>query len=112
MPAECFGSVSAILARFLEWEKAGLFEVLWKAGLADYDELKGIAWRWQSIDSAIMKAVTPTPPIGGNGNKRHLLVEGRGIPLSLVVPGGHRHDVSQLEAVLDAIMLDRRSPPL
>jgi transposase len=31
-----------------------------------------------------------------------LLVDGRGVPLSLIVTGAHRHDVSQLEAVLDA----------
>ena len=31
-----------------------------------------------------------------------MLVDGRGVPLSLIVTGAHRHDVSQLEAVLDA----------
>ena len=33
----------------------------------------------------------------------------RGVPLSLVVTGANRHDVSQLEAVLDAVVIDR--PP-
>ncbi len=32
-----------------------------------------------------------------NGSKRHLLVDGRGVPLSLIVTGANRHDVSQLE---------------
>jgi transposase len=41
-----------------------------------------------------------------------LLVDGRGVPLSLVVTGANRHDVSQLEAVLDAIVIDRPSPPV
>ncbi len=31
----------------------------------------------------------------------------RGVPLSIVVTGANRHDVSQLEAVLDAIIVDR-----
>ena len=35
LPAERFGSASAIHARFLEWEKAGVFEALWKLGLAE-----------------------------------------------------------------------------
>ena len=39
-------------------------------------------------------------------------MDGRGVPLSLVVTGANRHDVSQLEAVLDAIMVDRPSPPI
>jgi IS5 family transposase len=40
-----------------------------------------------------------------------LLVDGRGVPLSLVVTGANRHDVSQLEAVLGAMMVERPSPP-
>jgi putative transposase len=40
--------------------------------------------------------------IGGKkGSKRHILVDERGVPLSLVVTGANRHDVSQLETVLD-----------
>jgi transposase len=38
-------------------------------------------------------------------------VDGRGVPLSLVVTGANRHDVSQLEAVLDAIGVEREDPP-
>ncbi|SMR02414.1 hypothetical protein PD5205_01100 [Xanthomonas fragariae] len=53
---ERFGSASAIHKRLLEWEAAGFFEVLWKAGLAEYDQMRGIAWRWQSVDGAMMKA--------------------------------------------------------
>ena len=40
-----------------------------------------------------------------------MLVDGRGVPLSLVVTGANRHDVSQLEAVLDAIVVKRAHPP-
>jgi transposase len=47
LPRERFGSASAIHARFFQWEKAGLLEALWRAGLAEYQELQGIAWRWQ-----------------------------------------------------------------
>ena len=51
LPRERFGSASAIHKRFLEWQQAGVFEALW----AEYDDLEGIAWRWQSIDGAMMK---------------------------------------------------------
>ena len=40
-----------------------------------------------------------------------MLVDGNGVPLSLVVTGANRHDVSQLEAVLDAIVIPRPNPP-
>lgn len=39
LPAERFGSASAIHARFMQWEKSGFFEALWKTGLAEYDDL-------------------------------------------------------------------------
>ena len=36
-----------------------------------------------------------------------MLVAEHGVPLSLVVTGANRHDVSQLEAVLDALVIER-----
>ena len=48
-----------------------------------------------------------TRPIGEKkGTKRNLLVDGRGVPLSLVVCGANRHDVTQLEAVLNAVVFN------
>jgi len=38
-------------------------------------------------------------------------VDGRGVPLSLIVTGANRHDVSQLAAVLDSSMVQRPTPP-
>lgn len=70
LPKERFGSASAIHKRFLEWEQAGFFETLWKAGLAEYDALEGIAWRWQSIDGAMMKAPLAQATVGPNPTDR------------------------------------------
>lgn len=70
LPAERFGSASAIHARFLEWEKAGVFETLWGLGLAEYDEMEGIAWRWQSIDGAMMKAPLAQESVGAKATDR------------------------------------------
>lgn len=64
LPAERFGSASAFHTRFLEWERAGVFENLWKAGLAEYDEMEGISWRWQRIDGAMMKAPMAQESVG------------------------------------------------
>ncbi len=117
LPAERFGSASAIHQKFMLWSKAGFFENLWRAGLAEYDDFEGIAWRWQSIDGAMFKAplaqeaVAPNPTGSGKkGSKRHLLVDGRGVPLSLVVTGANAHDVTQLEAVLASCMIKRPTP--
>lgn len=53
----------------------------------------------------------PIQQIGGkNGSKRHLLVDERGVPLSLVVTGANAHDVTQIEQVLEAIVVKRSAP--
>lgn len=117
LPAERFGSASFVHQHFLEWDKAGFLEALWRAGLAESDKLEDIAWRWQSLDGAMMKAplaqeqVGPTPTDRGkNGSQRHLLVDGRGLSLSLVLTGANRDDVTQRGRVLDAIQVKRPSP--
>ena len=38
-------------------------------------------------------------------------MDGRGVPLSIIVTGANRHDVSQLAAVLDGIVVQRTEPP-
>jgi transposase len=49
--------------RFQEWQRAGGFEKLWKAGLLQYDAAVGIDWEWQAMDGAMTKA-----PGGGKRN--------------------------------------------
>lgn len=44
---------------------------------------------------------------GGLTSKIHLAVDGRGLPLSIVVTPGQRHDGTQLQAVLDGIRVPR-----
>ena len=70
LPKERFGSASAVHKRFLEWEAAGVFEALWQAGLAEYDQMEGIAWRWQSIDGAMFKAPLAQEAVGRNPTDR------------------------------------------
>lgn len=57
LPIERFGSPSSIHTHFKIWTRAGFFMGLWEAGLAEYDEMEGIAWRWRSIPSFAGKLV-------------------------------------------------------
>ena len=50
--------------RFQEWVEAGVFLLLWQAGLERFDELKGIDWAWLSMDGAMTKA-----PLGGEKDR-------------------------------------------
>ena len=53
-----------------------------------------------------LNAWAPTPRIGEkNGRKRSLLVDGIGVPLSLVASGANTHDVKLLEVTLDRIVI-------
>ena len=69
LPKE-YGSSSSVHRYFQKWAKAGLFEKLWKKGLAEYDEMEGIAWRWQSIDGCMTKAPTAQESVGHNPTDR------------------------------------------
>ena len=69
LPKE-YGSGSAVHAHFQRWQKEGFFLKIWKAGLAQYDGMEGIAWRWQSIDGAMGKAPLAQECVGPNPTDR------------------------------------------
>ena len=50
--------------RFQAWVEAGVFLAFWRAGVEQFDELRGIDWGWLSMDGAMTKA-----PLGGEKNR-------------------------------------------
>ncbi len=70
LPRERFGSASSVHKYFRQWLKSGFFLSLWRAGLAEYDEMEGIAWKWQSIDGAMIKAPLAQEQTGPNPTDR------------------------------------------
>jgi transposase len=73
LPCLKFDGISpkSIHKKFMQWSRCGFFGKLWKAGVAEYDELEGIAWEWQSADGTYTKApmaqnaVSPSPADSG-----------------------------------------------
>ena len=55
-----FGSGSTCHRRFQEWNKLDVFKKTWVILLKSYDDVMGINWTWQSIDSISIKS-----PLGG-----------------------------------------------
>ena len=111
------GAPSTVHDRFQAWVEAGLFKTLWATGLLEYNTDVGLCFTWQSIDGAMTKAplggeaTGPNPTDRGKkGTKRHLLVEGAGLPISLVVTGANVHDKRQVEAVLEEMLLPPPCP--
>ena len=103
--------------RFQEWTVAGVFEAFWCAGLLVYDELTGIDWSWLALDGAMGKAPLGGEKTGRNptdrgkrGVKRSLLVDGRGIPLSVVIAGANTNDHKLMRQTLEAIATARPRP--
>ncbi len=72
LPREKFEGVSSsgVHRRFALWCRAGFFERLWDAGLAVYDEMEGIAWKWQAADGTLQKAPLARESTGPNPTDR------------------------------------------
>jgi transposase len=57
MLPKAYGSASTCHRRFQEWVgKRRVFEKLWIRLLEIYDDIRGIEWEWQSLDSVSVKA--------------------------------------------------------
>ena len=90
---------------------------MWQAGLNEYDDLKGIEWKWQAADGTMTKAPLGGEKTGKNptdrgkvGTKRSLLVNEQGLPLGIVVSGANTPDGRLLAATLDALPIERPDP--
>ena len=72
LPRPEFDGISpkSIHKKFMQWSRCGFFERLWKAGVAEYDELEGVAWEWQSADGTCSKAPMAQKAVGPNPTDR------------------------------------------
>lgn len=70
LPKERWGSQSVIHTHFMRWMLSGFFVALWGAGLAEYDEMEGVEWYWQSIDGSMIKAPLVQEAVGRNPTDR------------------------------------------
>lgn len=68
-----YSSGSTCHLRFQTWVRAGLFEKIWRKCLQHYDDLRGIDWHFQSMDSVTVSApvkggtrLEKTPQIAAN----------------------------------------------
>jgi len=111
---EWFGASSSLHARFQAWQTSGLFGHLFRELVLYYQRRKRIHWRWQSIDSKSVPAPLGGEQTGKNptdrgklGSKRHILVDGRGAPLAVIVTGAQAHDSTCAIDLLDQTIIPR-----
>ena len=112
-----YGSGKTLHRYFQLWTRKRVFKRMWRAGLEEYDEIKGIEWEWQSLDAAITKAPLGGEATGPNptdrakrGTKRSLLVEAKGVPIAIEVGAANRHEVKMLAETLDGVVVERPEP--
>lgn len=60
-----FGAPSTVHRYFQEWVRRGIVHKFWKRCLKVYHRRRGIAWRWQSLDGTMTKAL-----LGGEKNRQ------------------------------------------
>jgi putative transposase len=109
-----FGASSSLHARFQAWQTSGLFGHIFRELVLYYHRRKRIYWRWQSIDSKSVPAPLGGEQTGKNptdrgklGSKRHILVDGRGAPLAVIVTGAQAHDSTCAIDLLDQTIVPR-----
>jgi transposase len=96
--------------RLRDWQQTGVWDLIHFA-LLDWLARDGqIDWARAVVDSCSVRAVCGGQQIGPNptdraksGSKRHLICDGRGVPLAVRLTGANRHDSQEALPLVDAI---------
>jgi putative transposase len=111
---EWYGASSSLHARFQAWNRAGLWKKMHRVMVKYYHKKRHIQWRWESIDSKMVPAplggelTGPNPTDRGKrGTKRHILVDGRGAPLGVIVTAANDHDITCALKVVNSALVPR-----
>jgi putative transposase len=114
----CYGSGSTAHRRFQQWVRSGIIDAIVRMMIDWYERCRGIDWEWQAADTKLLaaplggEATGPNPTdLGKSGTKRHLLVDGRGVPIAFHLSGANRHDLKGLSRLLGAGLLAERPEP-
>jgi transposase len=111
------GSGMTCWRRLRDWQAAGVWQALHELLLAELNTADQIDWSRAVVDSSSVRALGGGEKTGPNptdrarpGSKHHLITDGGGIPLATTLTGGNAADISQLEALVDAIPPVRGKP--
>ncbi|MCG7851904.1 MAG: IS5 family transposase [Methanosarcinaceae archaeon] len=104
------GSGMTCWRRLRDWQAAGVWQKIWQALLDELGLAEAIDWSTSAMDSCSVRALFGGPKTGPNptdrgknGSKRHLIVDGQGIPLAIEHTGANVHDSEMAIALVDGI---------
>ncbi|MFD7657885.1 IS5 family transposase [Actinosynnema sp. NPDC059797] len=104
-----FGSGMTCWRRLRDWNEAGVWSRLHEVLLVELHSAGRLDWDRAVIDSSHVRTARrgksgPSPVDRARpGSKHHVLTDGGGIPLAVLLTGGNRNDVIGLEPLLDAV---------
>ncbi|MGC2967722.1 IS5 family transposase [Paraburkholderia aspalathi] len=105
-----FGSGPTCWRRLRDWQKAGVWDRLHELLLAKLREAGQLDFSRAAVDSSSVRAVGAGGKTGPNptdrsrpGSKHHILVDANGVPVTAILTGANRNDVTQLLPLVDAI---------
>ncbi|WP_180736505.1 IS5 family transposase [Paraburkholderia sp. PGU19] len=105
-----FGSGATCWRRLDAWQKAGVWNRLHTLLLDRLREAGKLDLSYAAVDSSSVRAVGGGRKTGPNptdrarpGSKHHVLVDANGVPVSVILTGANRNDVTQLLPLVDAI---------
>jgi transposase len=104
------GSGGRCRRRLEDWHRAGVWHQLHALLLAELNGANKIDWSRTAVDSSFVRArgggeQTGPSPVDRSkkGSKHHAIVDSHGIPLAVTLSAANDPDVTQLEAVVDAV---------
>ncbi|WP_390174012.1 IS5 family transposase, partial [Robbsia andropogonis] len=105
-----FGSGPTCWRRLRDWQRAGGWSALHALLLAKLREVGELDFSRAAVDSSSVPSRWGGRKTGPNptdrsrpGSKHHILVDGTGVPVSAILTGANRNDVTQLLPLIDAI---------
>ncbi|WP_154697865.1 IS5 family transposase [Lentzea guizhouensis] len=105
-----FGSGMTCWRRLRDWNEAGVWSRLHEVLLAELHVAGRLDRDRAVIDTSHVRAARRGPKSGPSpvdrarpGSKHHVLTDGGGIPLAVLLTGDNRNDVTGLEPLLDAV---------
>jgi len=118
LPTEFGASPATVHRRFVFWTREGLRQRLHQAVLDELGSKAEIDWSSAIVDAAVVRvkkghAAGPNPvDRGKKGSKLHVLCDGQGLPLAVLVTGANVHDIHGFKPLIEAIprVHSRRGP--
>lgn len=105
-----YGSASTLWRRLRDWHALGIWELIHFSLLDWLAQAGGLDWTHVSVDSSSVRAVGAGEATGPNptdrakaGSKRHVVVDGNGTPLAVILTKANRHGSQECLPLLDAI---------